>query len=100
MVLAIDTSNFITGLNHDLAAELGSVQYFLPEIVLAASLFIVIVADLLLFRRKSRYISYLSIAGLVAVAGMLFLQGHEVYNVGSKAIFSEISFDTELQFSA
>lgn len=90
MILTIDTAKYLTNLNQDLTAVLGGVQYFLPEIVLTASLFIVIVADLLLLKKKGKYISYLSIAGLVVVTVMLILQGLEIFSVGSTSFFSEM----------
>lgn len=90
MVLKIDAGKYLDSLNQDLAAVLGSVEYFLPEIILAVCLFIVIVADLLLFKRKNNSISVLSIAGLVLVGFGLLLQAYAVGIIGSKTLFSEM----------
>lgn len=88
MVLKIFTNQYLNSLNQDLADVIGSVQYFLPEIALTLFLFLLIVADLFSFKnQKSQISTMISTAGFIVVAGMLLLQGNDVFQNGDRDVF-------------
>lgn len=93
MVLKVFSNQYLNNLNQDLAAVIGSVHYFLPEIVLTGFLFLLIAADLFTYKnKKSNITAIISGAGFIVVAVIVLLQGDEVFRDGSQRIFLDMLY--------
>ena len=66
--------------------NLNSLTYFLPEIILAGLVCLLVISDLLLKKDKSPYNAFIALAGLV-VAFVAILQQ---YNLGNRSIFNDM----------
>lgn len=92
MILIQSSNQFFDNLNQELASVIGSAQNFLPEIVLVGFLFLLIIADLIFYKKRPKISAYISTIGFVVVGGMLVLQGNEVYKTEGITIFENMLY--------
>lgn len=57
----------------DIQSNIASLQYFLPELIVAATIIVVIVADLILRKKYSYQTAYYAFAGMVAAFIAIFM---------------------------
>lgn len=66
--------------------NIGSLSYFVPELILTGVILILIIADLILKNERSAWTSFIALAGLIAAFVAVLAQ----YNIDSRSIFSDM----------
>jgi NADH-quinone oxidoreductase subunit N len=66
--------------------NLDSLSYFVPELILTGLILILVIADILLKKERSPWISFLALGGLVIVLLAVISQ----YKLGSRSIFNDM----------
>ena len=66
--------------------NLASLNYFIPELILAGVIVVLIVADLILKEERSPWTAFIALAGLVVTLVAVYHQ----YELGSRSIFNDM----------
>lgn len=66
--------------------NINSLSYFVPELILTGVILVLIIADLLLKEKRSPWMSFLTLGGLIAALVAVYAQ----YEMGSRSLFSDM----------